>query len=186
MASPKSLKRTYEEAGFETQPFVQRHGHENTTTPPTTRSIPDFANDQPLSSASAQPNITVPSLKDSPSSGQTVDVPLTSNNRLAETTKKPKLSFAEKEVKDQQRAEERAKKEEERLRRERDKSEKEQERAKKAEEKRLKEEEKRKAREERERVKAEEKARKEEEKQKKEEEKNKKARVCLFPYCHLP
>ena len=193
MASPKSLKRTYEEAELETQSPGQHHSQERSMAPPTIQAIPDSMNERSLSGAFTQPNVPVPNLNNAHSSpSKAFDMPLPPGNRLSDTTQKSKLTFAEKEVrriekeyKDQQRAEEKVKREEERLRRERDKNEKEQEKAKKIEERRLKDEDRRKAKEERERVKAEEKAKKEEEKQKREEEKNKKARVCLCPHVQL-
>ena len=175
MASPNSLKRTYEEAELEPERSAYCSDHQQPApTPPEPTTI-----NLPLSIPHSSPSAGPPTVGG--------DICNTFGAPVDSAPKKTKLTFAEKEskrvekeVKDRQKAEERAKKEDERLKREKERAEREEERLKKVEEKRVKDEEKRKAKEERDRLKEEEKAKKDEEKQKKEEEKNKKARVCAF------
>ena len=180
MASPKSLKRNFDEVSMQ-EGFPER-------------------NDEPQSALASPIPSSMPS-----STPQTQLAPSTSNlNQAAppaDSSKKPKLSFAEKEAqriekefKEQQKAEDRIKKEQEKLQREKEKVAKEEERLKKAEEKAAKEEERlkkadekkqkdeerRKIKEEKDKVKEEERIKREEEKQKKDEEKAKKERVCIM------
>lgn len=188
MASPNSLKRTYEEAGLEEERPGQSRDHQHTATPAKNHITASLSNTQVSSSPfpSAEGANLPPTTQPAVIGHENVAVNA-SNASTDQLPKKTKLTFAEKEarrvekeLKDQQKAEERAKKEEERVRKEKEKSEREEERLKKVEEKRVKDEKKRKAKEERDRLKEEEKAKKDEERQKKEEEKNKKTRVCAF------
>lgn len=178
MASPRSLKRTCDEAGLE-EPIREHQA-----------SIPSSRQASPVPSAGLQKPVSSQPIGDVQPS--TSSVPTDSSilatalpNTLPKSkTKKPRLTFEEKEAlriekefKDRQKAEDKARKEEEKAKKEAEKEaverQKAQDKARKEEEKRLKEvekEEKRKAKEEQARIKL-------EEKKQKEEESNKKARV---------
>ena len=189
MASPKSFKRTYEQAGLETEASRDYRGLKDTSPPLYTQNFPHDSNTHSNFEVSTSNTPKTVFNGDASSTMIATNVLPNSSAAASEAGKKQKLTFAEKEakrmekeVKDQQKAEERAKKEEERLRRENEKAEREKERVKKAEEKRQKDEEKRKAKEERERAREEEKAKKDEERQKREEEKIKKSRVSPFVF----
>ncbi len=159
MASRNTLKRTFDEAGLG-DPIAASH---------TMQSGCLSGNTSPLVSQSSAQND--PPTSTLPCASQATPIMV-----HKEASKKPKLTFAEKEAKriekefkDQERVQEKAKKDEEKTKRD-------EEKAQKAEEKRIRDaekEEKRKAREEQTKLKEEEKARKE-------DEKNKKARVSPF------
>lgn len=118
----------------------------------------------------ASDHISQPQLSAAPSEATTGGPPAPSD--APSPKKKVKLTPAEKEAKEKQKAEERAKKEEEKRVKDEEKKKREEER----EEKRRQREEER---EEKRKLKEEEKQAREEEKRKKEEEKGKKERVCL-------
>lgn len=174
MSSPTSLKRSYADTGLD--------GHLRDETTPT----PGGTTQQPVSSQACSPS---PSSVDLPMSTSSTAfntsiaaVPDSSAATAESPNKRPKLTFAnkkpkqiERQLKDQQKAEEKTKKEEE-------KAKKEEEKARRNEEKQAKEAEKedrKKAKEEQTKAREAEKQRKLEEKQKAEEEKNKKARSQL-------
>ena len=192
MASPKSFKRTYEEAGLESEASGEQHSQEESRHKSPKEVFPRPVDVHSHAGNYAHPNTPISDIDSGiPSTIMTTGILPMPSAMTAEGTKKHRLTFpereakrVEKEVKDLQRAEERAKKEDERLRREKEKAEREIERLKRAEEKRQKDEEKRRAKEERERAREEEKAKRDEERQKKEEEKSKKARVW-FSYFRL-
>ncbi|KAL9127467.1 MAG: hypothetical protein Q9217_003667 [Psora testacea] len=181
MSSPSSLKRTFDEAGLEAA-MEDSNVHKSFSPPPS----------QPMPVTSQTPSPALAPTVFSTSNPPVDDGPMpftsmTPNlepmaTSTASTTKKARLTFAEKEArrmgkecKEQQKAEERARKDEERIR-------KEEEKAKKVDEKKIRDaerEQKRKAKEEKDRLREEEKAKREEEKRQKEEEKNKKARTQL-------
>lgn len=178
MGSSKCLKRTCDAAGLEepSQDYSTTAARLKQTSSVSDGAAPEMALSQPAGDA---PHHT---------SSAPVNTPIphsaTSNSTSKPRTKKAKLTFEEQEVqriekefKERQKADEKARKEEEKAKKEAEKEsierQKIQEKARKEEEKRLKElekEEKRKAREEQARIKL-------EEKKQKEEESNKKARV---------
>ncbi len=178
MASPRSLKRTCDAAGLEDP------SQEYSTTAARLKQASSVFNGAAPEMALCQPTGEAPH----PTSSAPVNTPIphsaTSNSTPKPRAKKAKLTFEEQEVqriekefKERQKADEKARKEEEKAKKEAEKEsierQKTQEKARKEEEKRLKDlekEEKRKAREEQARIKM-------EEKKQKEEESNKKARV---------
>lgn len=187
MESPKSLKRTYADAGLgEPSQDPQAPSPHSTQFSPS----PCEATQE---NTSSQFTSDVPP----PTSSVPVDTALLSSSASSNTlpkakAKRTKLTFEEKEVqriekefKEHQKAEEKARKEQEKAMKEEEKAKKEaekasserqkaEEKAKKEEEKKLKEiekEERRRAKEEQVRIKL-------EEKKQKEEESNRKARVC--------
>lgn len=191
MASPRSLKRTYDDAGLERSLHDQPFGHVVLdSTPPS--SVFDGRENTPSQASPASLSSSAPPLSNT--SNPTLVNPTTTSTSAVNaqsSIKKPKLTFdeketmrAEKEFKAREKAELKAKKEEERATREAEKAEikakketeketKEREKAQREEEKRAKDaakEEKRKDREEQIRL-------KQEEKQQKQDEKNRKARV---------
>ena len=186
MLSPSSLKRTFDEAGLDIP--IEDHNARHSSMPPLSRALPTTSEVPAL-----DPTPSTPAPFNPPTTHETNSMATTARNAEPKATmtppitKNPKLTFAEKEAKkiekefrERQMGEERAKKEEERIRKEEEKSRREEERAKKVEDKKIKDaerEEKRKIKEEKDRIREEEKAKKEEEKRLKDEEKNRKARV---------
>ena len=172
MSSPKSLKRSYDEATL--QDDLPEHA-QNSTAPVISPRLTRLPSSPPSPSSQlalkAEPTIKAAS-------------PEQSTKSAGSAAKRAKLTFAEKEArriekefKDRQKAEERAKKDEEKAQREKEKVAKEEERVKRAEEKKAKDVERRKVKEEKDRTREEEKVKKEEEKHKRDEEKIKKERV---------
>lgn len=177
-ASPRSLKRTSDEAGLEELIREQQVLVQSSRQP---SPVPRAGVQKAISSQSIgdfQPS-TNPAPADS-----SISATVLPNTVPKSKAKKPRLTFEEKEAlriekdfKDRQKAEDKARKEEEKTKKEAEKEavelQKAQDKARKGEEKRLKEiekEEKRKAKDEQARIKL-------EEKKQKEEESNKKARV---------
>lgn len=175
MSSPASLKRSFADTGLDAHlrdqitPTPSANAHVPSSSQACSRS-PSPAN-LPLSTSSAASNTSPAAVQGS--SAATVD----------KSNKRTKLTYAEKEArqieihfKEQQRAEERAKKEEEKAKKEEEKAKREEEKAKKDLEKQVR----KMMKEEQAKVRDDEKQRKLEEKQKAEEEKNKKAKVCHY------
>jgi len=187
MASPKSLKRSFGDANLENFPPKPQAVPENLEQPaavPMTEMPVDQGHDHAPSVDSSRLSSPAPSHASSSAVRDATVQALQHSTVSAPTSKKFKLTFAEKEVKriekefkDREKAEEKARKEQEKEIRDRQKVE---EKAKKEEEKRTKDlerETKRLIQEEKNKVKEEEKRKRDEEKARKEEEKNKKARV---------
>ena len=184
MASPNSLKRRFDDAVLD-QSLNKTQEHHATAAELAAFNKP--SSPQKQGSFSVFPGTThheAPPLRPATQGIAMHPLPDSAAPVVEKANKRPKLTFAEKEVrriekefKDKQRAEELAKREEEKLQKEKEKAEREKDRLAKAEERRLKEEERKKAKDEKDRLREEEKAKREEERQKKEEEKSKKARV---------
>jgi len=187
LASPKSLKRSFDDANLENFPPEPQVGPENYEQPavvPMTEMPADQGDDHAPSVDSSRLSSPAPSHASSSAVRDATVSALQHSTVSAPTSKKPKLTFAEKEVKrmekefkDREKAEEKARKEQEKETRDRQKVE---EKAKKDEEKRSKDlerETKRLIQEEKHKVKEEEKRKRDEEKARKEEEKNKKVKV---------
>lgn len=187
MTSPKSLKRSFDDANLDNlspNPPVLQENDEGPSAMLTTKMPADQGDDPTPSVDSSRLSSPGPSH----ASSSVLKDPITQipqqPKASAPTSKKPKLTHAEKEarrlekeVKDWERVEEKARKEHEKETRDRQKVE---EKAKKEEEKRAKDFEKdtkRLIQEEKNKVKEEEKRKRDEEKARKEEEKNKKANV---------
>ena len=176
MSSPASLKRPYADTGLD-------DGYRRDQGTPTLSAATQVpASSQACSPSPSPANLLIPT-STAASNTSTITGQGSSAAIAEKSNKRSKLTFAEQEAgriekqfKEQQKAEEKAK-------REGEKTKKEEEKARKDEEKRVKDAEK----EDRKRVKEEqamvreaERQRKLDEKQKAEEEKNKKARVCYF------
>jgi len=187
MTSPKSLKRSFDDANLENlprNPLVIPENHEGPSAMLMTKMPADQGNDPAPSVDSSRLSSPAPSHASSSAVRDATVQALQHSTASAPTSKNPKLTFAEKEVKrmekefkDREKAEEKARKEQEKETRDRQKVE---EKAKKEEEKRTKDlerETKRLIQEEKNNVKEEEKRKRDEEKARKEEEKNKKAKV---------
>lgn len=184
MTSPKSLKRSFDDANLENLPLVIQKNYQGPSAMLTTKMPADQGDDPAPSVDSSGLSSPAPSHASSPAvrdpSTQITQQPIA----LAPKSKKSKLTFAEKEagraekeVKDRERVEEKARKEQEKETRDRQKVE---EKAKREDERRAKDIErdtKRLIQEEKNRFKEEEKKKRDEEKARKEEEKNKKAKV---------
>lgn len=187
MTSPKSLKRSFDDANLDNlspNPPVMQENDKGPTAILMTK-MPADQGDDPAPSVDSS-GLSSPGPSHASSSvlrDRTMQIPQ-QPKALAPTSKKPRLTFAEKEarrvekeVKDRERVEEKARKEHEKETRDRQKVE---DKAKKEEEKRAKDFEKdtkRLVQEEKNKVKEEEKRKRDEEKARKEEEKNKKVKV---------
>ena len=195
MASPKLLKRSFDDAdlGSSQSNFkTPQQIYEQPGTIQKTEMSGDQRGDAAPSVDSSRLSSPAPSHASSSAvRDATMQAP---QNAIASgpTTKRPKLTFAEKEAKriekefkDREKAEEKARKEQEKENKDRQKAE---EKAKKEEERRakgLEKEVRRLAQEEKNKTKEEEKRKKDEEKAKKDEEKNKKAKVEIHMYRRL-
>ena len=189
MASPKSLKRSFEDTGLG-EPYLDQQTAQRAYEQPSTIIGSEIVLEVGVDAASSADSSRLTSPAPSYASSSAVrdvnaQTPQGNTTPSAGTSKKrAKLTFAEKEArrmeketKDREKAEEKIRKEQEKEIRDRQKAE---EKAKKEEEKRAKDlerEARRLIQEEKTRIKEEEKRKKDEEKAKKEEEKNKKAKV---------
>lgn len=183
MTSPNILKRTFADADLEdavTNQDTNGLSHTRASSPPAHIEIEAHAspNAPPAPPAMLEP------FSNAPSTLSTALPQEPTGPEPDKSSKKPKLLFAEREIKriekefrDRQRAEDKAKKEDEKASRDAEKAKKEDEKKIRDAEKDAEREEKRKAREQQTRAKEEEKQRREELKQRREDEVNKKARV---------
>ena len=178
MTSPKSLKRSYDEASLEEAPRPILH---------TPRSAPSdeqmheqgthhYPPASSLNSISPQPGCAASNAQDEVDNGATVpEIQPSNKNKL--TYEEKEVKRLEKEFKAREKVEQKAKKEEERAKKE---HEKELEKAKKEKDKKIREDErleKKKIKQEQAHAKLEEKRLREETKKKQEDEKNRKNRV---------
>lgn len=187
MTSPKSLKRSFDDANLENlppNPLVIQRNYEESSAMLMTKIPADQGDDPAPSVDSSRLSSPAPSHASSSAIRDPIMQITQQSTASAPNSKKLKLTFvekearrAEKEVKDRERVEEKARKEQEKEKRDRQKVE---EKAKKEDERRAKDLErdtKRLIQEEKNRFKEEEKRKRDEEKARKEEEKNKKAKV---------
>ena len=184
MTSPKSLKRSFDDANLDNLPPNPSVIDDGPSAFLMTKMPVDQGNDPAPSIDSSRLSSPAPSHASSSAVRDSITQIIQQPTTSAPNSKRPKLTFAEKEarraekeVKDRDRIEEKARKEQEKETRDRQKVE---EKAKKEEEKRAKDLErdtKRLMQEEKNKVKEEEKRKRDEEKARKEEEKNKKAKV---------
>ena len=191
MASPKSLKRSFEDTGLG-ESYLDQQTPQQTYEQPSTvigsEMAPDPGVDVASSAASSRLTSPAPSYASSSAvrdvkthilPGNPTPINSTSKKRTKSTFAEKEARKMEKETKDREKADEKIRKEQVKEIRDRQKVE---EQAKKEEEKRakvLEKEARRLVQEEKTRIKEEEKKRKDEEKAKKEEEKNKKAKVNI-------
>ena len=172
MASPASLKRSYADTGFDGQLRDQ-------STPTSSAAIQVPGSSQARSLSPSPTSLPMPtSSADSNTSGTIIPDPFSAT--VEKSSKRSKLTFAEKEARQIEKEFKEQQKAEEKTQREKEKAWKWEEKARKDEERQVKDaerEERKKAKAEQAKAREAEKQRKLEEKQKVEEEKNKKARV---------